>query len=451
MGTAAPFMRRELPEWPNGSAMWGRGPGTGVIMVLASLFFVLFFASISRFGTEFIPSTTNLFWAMAYGMLAVSLWWKPEAFAASFSHNQMLLLAAGFATLSGLWSLTPALSAYRGVMLLLNILVGFMVFQHLGLKRTVILLFSFIMLAQLGSLAMLVIHHPLAYDHLGLAKGLYLHKNNLAIYAVLLYFTSLILFAARWRPVISLGGAGLAIAMLLLSKSGTGLIVLTMMTTILIGCVIVASGVRATQFFAGLGVCLAGLVVGALVIKEIDPFTMLLDALGKDGTLTGRTTLWEYALTTFYESPLVGIGYFSYWNSPETSAASLWIVTGQTLTSFHNNFLDIAVAVGIIGLIPFVAAMAVLLVRTFRQFVETRDPLLAWPFAYMCFVTIYSVSEYPLFWNSEFQMLMAFVAGGAASYPGLQADSRLGMERQRDPMNQGFDGSGGRALGQPSG
>lgn len=428
MGTALPMNPPMRPRWPNRSSLWESAEHRDQLLVIGALVFIPFLTSISRVATDFIPTTTNLSWALAYLMLFASIWLRPDLFGQSIRSNIFLMASAGIATLSALWSLTPDLSALRGVLLILNILVGFMVYHHLGLKRTVVLIFGFLLIMQIGSSLLIFAGHPMATDHLGLKKGLYLHKNQLAVHAVLLFTTSLILAAAGWRPMLALATAGLSCFNLVLSGSGTGLIVVVLMTTILSGCVIVAAGSRPTQFFGGLGFIFGALGIAALVLLEIDPFMEVLDALGKDGTLTGRTTLWEFALATFADSPILGIGYFAYWNSPETTATSLWLLTGQQLASFHNNFLDIMVGVGLVGLFVFVMAMLLLLVRTFEQFRVTRDPLLAWPFAYMCFVTIYSMSEYPLYWNNEFQMLMAFIAAASGAKSGAVIVSPVATE-----------------------
>lgn len=415
MATSNSFLPPLQPQWPNRSLIWEHGQPNGGLLVIGGLLFVPFLIGISRVGTDFLPSMTNLFWALAYLMLVPTIWLRPELFAHSISRNSFLMASAFVATLSALWSLTPELSALRGILLILNILAGFMAYYHLGLRRMVILVFAYLLIMQFGSTLLILAGHPSASDHLGLKKGLYLHKNQLALHCVLLFMTSLILFGAGWRRLLTLGAAGLACFNLVLSGSGTGVIVVILMTNILLGCVIVSSGSRPTLFFAGAGLILTALGIGALVLLEIDPYTQVLDALGKDGTLTGRTTLWDFALTTFADSPLLGIGYFAYWNSPETTATSLWVVTGQHLESFHNNFLDIMVAVGLVGLITFVVAMVSLLARTFEQFRVSGDALLAWPFAFMCLMTIYCMSEYPLYWNNEFQFLMAFLAASSAA------------------------------------
>ncbi|MEO1543944.1 MAG: O-antigen ligase family protein, partial [Pseudomonadota bacterium] len=168
---------------------------------------------------------------------------------------------------------------------------------------------------------------------------------------------------------------------------------------------------------AGLGLLAFALIILVISFTGFNPYLELLDALGKDTTLTGRTLLWEFAFNTFANHPWLGVGYFAYWNSPETTATSLMIIAGIPLKSFHNNFLDVLVGVGLLGLIPFVLALFGLLFRTFYHFVVTREPILAWPFAYTCFMLIYCMSEYPLYWNSEYQMLLAFVGAASAAAP----------------------------------
>ncbi|MEO1206274.1 MAG: O-antigen ligase family protein [Pseudomonadota bacterium] len=417
-------------QWPNGSMVWGQGPKTELPLFLAGVGFAIFLFGVSRVGIDFIPSLTNVFWAAGWAVVAYTAAFRADLLAQATLNNKMLLAAAFIATLSALWSLMPSLSAFRGVLLILNIMVGFVAFHHFGLRRTLHVIFWFCLIAQVGSFLLIASGHHAAFDHNGyVPKGLFPHKNNLAMNAVMLFFTSLILFAHGWRRILSLVGAASALTGLILSTSGTGLIVCVLMFGILCGCAVVSYGMRATQFIAGLGLCSLVATVLMIVFSGYNPYIELLNSLGKDTTLTGRTVLWEYAFNVFADHPWLGIGYFTYWNTPETTASSLIIIMGVKLNSFHNNFLDVLVGVGLLGLILFVIAVFGLLFRTLYQFVVTRDALLAWPFAYVCFMLIYCMSEYPLFWNSEYQMLFAFVGAAAAAAP-----EKLAARHRPEPL-----------------
>jgi O-antigen ligase len=69
------------------------------------------------------------------------------------------------------------------------------------------------------------------------------------------------------------------------------------------------------------------------------------------GTLTGRTTIWRETIAVFQESPLVGIG---------SGAARFALVDSAIgrVKAVHNAFLSVAASTGLIGLLLFVALVA---------------------------------------------------------------------------------------------
>jgi O-antigen ligase len=83
---------------------------------------------------------------------------------------------------------------------------------------------------------------------------------------------------------------------------------------------------------------------------------------------------------------------------------------GQFLTSFHNVFIDRLVDVGAVGLSLFIAFLLTVLWRSWRRFMIERSAIWAWPFVYVCFITLDSFSEFPIFWNSPLQLLLAVIA-----------------------------------------
>jgi len=382
-----------------------------VLDVAVMTAFAMFLFGIARLGLAFIPVMTNTAWLAAYTLLIISVYQRPDIYAEYTRRNALFLLAALVATLSVFWSLTPVTSAQRGILLILNLYVGFMIYQRLGLRRIVISVFWFAFAVQFLSVVLFIIGHPSTFNNVGTHTGLYLHKNTIAMHSGLLYFTSLVLLGAGRYRFIAVAGALLAILNIILSTSGSGLVVSALMTSLLLGCAIISQGHGVTAFVVGAALIVAGSAVATLLILGIDVLTLALDALGKDATFTGRTVLWDYALASFAEHPLLGVGYFAYWHAPGTGASSIWAIAGVYLDSFHNIYLDVLVAIGLVGFIPFVCALVQIVWRAGMLFLANPTPYLAWSFACASFIVIYGFSEYPIFWNGEFQLLLSILAG----------------------------------------
>jgi exopolysaccharide production protein ExoQ len=382
----------------------------GIRRHLLPIGFFLFLSSISRVALGYVPPSTNLFWGIAYLGMAVSVMTRPETYLALAARNAVLLLGSAFTILSALWSLAPSQSAYSGVLLLLNVLVGSAIFLHVGLRQFIVFVFYYNFIVLGLSTLQLAIGDPSAVDPLGNFVGLYVHKNNLAMYACVLYFTSVLLLASGWRPLLSAAGIALALNAVLQSRSGTSTVMLAVLTVALAACGVAASGRRRSSFLSGMGLMALVCAAMAIMATGYDVSHGVLGALGKDGTLTGRTILWEQAVKSYDEHPWFGIGYDTFWGSPETAASYLWVVTGQLVTSFHNIYLDRLVDVGLIGLGLFVGSLLILLWRSLRGLLDERSAVAAWPLVYTIYLATIGFSEYPMFWNCDFQLMLSVAA-----------------------------------------
>jgi len=89
-------------------------------------------------------------------------------------------------------------------------------------------------------------------------------------------------------------------------------------------------------------------------------------------SLTGRLSFWQEGVRFWLEAPWLGHGFYS---GPRFDFNAVY--TQGALFGLHNAFLDVLVGVGIVGLIPFTAA----LVQTARRLTPARRPSrLAYPF-----------------------------------------------------------------------
>lgn len=79
----------------------------------------------------------------------------------------------------------------------------------------------------------------------------------------------------------------------------------------------------------------------------------VLDALGRDGTLTGRTILWQWGLDVFEEKPFFGWGYYGYHGSDIalTDARSFREFYTYSVPHFHNTYIQALVDGGIISIL----------------------------------------------------------------------------------------------------
>jgi exopolysaccharide production protein ExoQ len=106
------------------------------------------------------------------------------------------------------------------------------------------------------------------------------------------------------------------------------------------------------------------MVLGALGVAVSVLFLNMgsgvLEQMGRNATLTGRTAVWNAALS-LAESPVVGTGFMSFWIGPRYR--QMEELTGMPLNQAHNGYLEIYLNLGWIG----VALMALVLIVAYRR------------------------------------------------------------------------------------
>ncbi|UQR64655.1 O-antigen ligase family protein [Bradyrhizobium sp. C-145] len=90
------------------------------------------------------------------------------------------------------------------------------------------------------------------------------------------------------------------------------------------------------------------LTVGSVLSPALGAMTRLLPL---DPTFTGRSAIWEFALAAVAEKPIIGHGYAAFWDDVterQTAQGAEWATTAA---HSHNSYLDLAVTIGLPGLL----------------------------------------------------------------------------------------------------
>lgn len=90
------------------------------------------------------------------------------------------------------------------------------------------------------------------------------------------------------------------------------------------------------------------LTVGSVLSPALGAMTRLLPL---DPTFTGRSDIWEFALTAVAEKPIIGHGYAAFWDdvtARQTAQGAEWATSAA---HSHNSYLDLAVTIGLPGLL----------------------------------------------------------------------------------------------------
>jgi exopolysaccharide production protein ExoQ len=159
------------------------------------------------------------------------------------------------------------------------------------------------------------------------------------------------------RNELVLAGGFLAMVWWLLLKAQSS----TSLASLIVGILaIVLLGLRSVnKKLIGMYV-LAGIVILLVAEATFGISSILIQSLGRDPTLTGRTELWR-ELLAFHTNPIFGTGFESFWLGERLEP--LWEAHWWHPTEAHNGYLEIYLSLGLIGLFLLV----VLFIATFRK------------------------------------------------------------------------------------
>jgi O-antigen ligase len=342
-----------------------------VIFVTLNPFSDLGYADPSQSGSEAPTYFVLLFLTIAAGLLLKS--------AGRFT-LPILLTRANIALVAWLLavgvvlSVEPSVSARRFVLALLTFLLAAMLPPLTrGLRHfTGLLLFTAAVVLILSYLGILLAPHLTIHqsgdlvepDLAGKWRGIYGHKNVAAGVMAVFVYTGW--FAIRIGRPLAGGAVAVAAFIFLIFSGGKSELALLFVVPMVAALVAHAGSIwlKAILALAPL-LMLIFLTIGAV---ESTTAQAILRALSIDPTFTGRTGIWKFALAAIADHPWRGHGFEAFWFS-ETLRHSLedkakWLA--QVATS-HNSYVDVALTIGIPGLILTLLAFLVQPLRDFDR------------------------------------------------------------------------------------
>jgi O-antigen ligase len=335
-----------------------------------------------------------------YGGILVLTRWR-RALRAAQTVWPLLALAA-LACLSTTWSVEPMITFRRSV----SLLTATMIAIYLG-ERYSIQVFARLLAKTLCLVMMLVLvlyciapEYVIDYSAYGAAwKGLSRYKNTFGEHMAI---AVLLLALVKFQRFDWLRYLGLLIA--------AGLLLLSGSATSLVCCVLSLAATALWRLMRGeqrlLAYALAALIFCLGLYCMLSPPEPLLQVLGRDATLTGRTRIWATLLPIIADRPILGYGYAAFWTGLKPELLNVWIGAGWQVPVADNGYIDLCLSLGAVGVCTFVWNY----VRSFHSAIDyvRWEPGSArlWPVTYLCFFALHSVTESTLLTSGSFSFLL---------------------------------------------
>ncbi|MBI4782350.1 MAG: O-antigen ligase family protein [Oscillatoriophycideae cyanobacterium NC_groundwater_1537_Pr4_S-0.65um_50_18] len=394
-----------------------------VLKLAEKIFVVIVVLFYSKAFADFIPEThpfAPFKEVLAYAGFAVTLFlitrrWKKVACIVLKEKLLWILVALVIASIS--WSDLPLETLNRVMPLLRVTMFGIYFATRFSIKEQMQLLawmfgaaailsiLFAVALPQYGIVGLGFISNMEDIVHTGTWRGIYVHKTILgtmmALGSLVFMFCSIVTSRFRWVMLI---GAGLCLAVLLISTTKGALAILLIVLILLPFC-------RALRWNFTIAVpffILVTLIGGVLVVLLTVNAEQALGSLGRDVTLTGRTDYWPLMLNKIWERPWLGYGYKTFWvGGWKGEPADIWrfLAPGNEPPHAHNGFLNLWFDIGLLGLVVFTVGFIVNYLRAIAWVRITKTAEGFVPIAYLSFLFLVNLTESFLLEPELFWML----------------------------------------------
>lgn len=275
--------------------------------------------------------------------------------------NCFVLMAA----LSVAWSVDPSASLRRVIMLATATALAYYLVATRPVERIISTFALACVIAAIASAAVALITPEFGLmgeseaelpEVAGAWTGIFVHKNELGSAMVLGAQACTWLAATRSgrRRLLPILGALICFAVVLQARSKTAeLVVIATPIFFFALRVLHLPGLALLwAVFAVVTLCLLGASVAALFFNEI------MEAIGKDPSLTGRVPLWQELVSLVRARPLEGYGYMGFFTPGNPDLDSVHRAIGWKASTAHQGYLDMLLQLGVLGLALALAALA---------------------------------------------------------------------------------------------
>jgi O-antigen ligase len=238
-------------------------------------------------------------------------------------------------------------------------------------------------------------------------RGIFSHKNVLGQVmagGALASLHSIRLGGARrWRGILSLAVVVIAAFP---ARSATALMTIFVFCGMsFVGSMLGRGGVSRI-----LGICCVLVMTPLMVATMVFP-DALLETLGKDPTLTGRTELWEYVIGFISQRPILGWGLTAFWSTANPLADEVSAALGWTVPEAHNGLLELLLEVGVVGTALFVALWVRNLVLALRCLRTDAREMGMSALLCLCGIIMVGMTEQVLVDQGQVSVSVFFVTG----------------------------------------
>ncbi|HSY42464.1 MAG TPA: O-antigen ligase family protein [Candidatus Acidoferrum sp.] len=364
------------------------------------------------------PINTVIFGVLTIGAIVV-LQRRNFEWARFFRSNKALLAIYLFFAISTVWSPLGIVALKRLFKDFGTVLVGLVLLTEQDPLAAIRIVFVRVSYLLFPLSALVIKYYPaigraMSHDGFPMFTGLTTQKNTLGetvvVFGLMILWDLLELWKASdakwWKTEMLIRYGLLAMGLWLLHECDS----VTSIMCLMVGVFVFWAGGHLARM-PNRRMVLAGSLLVVLCLAGLNGtfqiFDRITEAFGRNPTLTDRTFIWHDVLVQ-HTNPLVGCGFYSFWDSSAGKSADELI--GVSLNEAHNGYLEIYLDGGWVG----VALLAVLLLAAGarainRMFTGSYLGRLAFIFWIIAIIYNNSESDYFMLGSIWFTFLLLIV------------------------------------------
>ena len=283
--------------------------------------------------------------AFAISLKVILSSWRAVA---SMSMKMKLFSASALlATLSCLWSVDPLLSLRSGLYLIINTLFMYYLVQRFSLQELMRLMIAAGVVVAMMSITTAIVLPSYAWGSAGThiaLQGAFIAKNVLGNVAVFLLTPALFVRGMRLR--VRAAYILVMLVLILLSFSLQAWAAAFFCFCYALICMLLGRLSKKEAKWIAF-VTLLPVVVATVFLMTYR--TEILEFLGKDPTLSGRTIIWSAVLRSILKRPMLGWGYNAFWQGFTGESGLVLLQVNFPIAQSQNGVLEVLLGLGGVG------------------------------------------------------------------------------------------------------
>lgn len=326
---------------------------------------------------------------LAIGLLILA---RPRDFLRTVQANLIHLLLPAIVFMSLAWTIDFELSFRRVFAFIIPTVFGLYLASRYTERGVVRVLFASVLgcfLLSAAYVALIPSVGIMQYDMPGVWRGAFTHKNVLG---PLVLHTGLFAVAAWIHGIIATRGLLAVVAATCVMVVGSRSVTSLMGFLALIYALPLFAIGKVDGRWLAVYACLT-LAVAAAFVPFIRDAGEIMEAFGKDASLTGRMPLWNYVLGFVAERPLLGYGYGAFWGINNSPGEIIRALVAWNPPHAHNALLQALCDVGLLGASALVLSFAVTVTRACRRAARAVSGADVFPLMALWILMVLGVSE----------------------------------------------------------